>query len=185
MSVKYLSINSGELTPLEDVKRVSIVTETERLSLSELGPHVDASRFNTKIETSDGQKSFAPETINEITEQGVGLVRVNEGAYVPAENIQKARNLTDNDRDRFSERTGREMSEAYVSQIETKAGTVLAIEPAEQVLDNRSHALSSPAKREVVDMFQARDVAMASAAKTSSVVSSPEKGKTLEPEPDM
>ena len=185
MSVKYLSINSGELTPLEDIKRLSIVTEADRQSLSKLGPHVDASRFNTKIETSDGQKSYAPETINEIAEQGVGFVRVNDGVYVPAANIQKARNLTDKDRNRFNERTGREMSEAYVSQVETKAGTVLAIEPAEQVLENRALELSSPAKREFVDMSQARDVAMASVAETSPVVSLPEQGKTLEPKPDM
>ena len=88
MSIKHLSTNSGELTPLEDVKRVSIVTEAERQSLSELGPHVDATRFNTKIETSEGKKSYAPETINEISEQGIGLVRVNEGAYVPAESAK-------------------------------------------------------------------------------------------------
>lgn len=159
MSVKYLSINDGELVPMDTIKRLSIIDDAERQSLSQLGPNVDAYRFNTRIETADGKKAYAPETVNDIAQQGVGLVSVNEGSFIPAQNILKARNISDMDRSQFQQSTGREMPQAFVAQIDTKAGMVLSTQTAEQVLDSRSR-VQTRASKPVIDMAAARDTAM-------------------------
>ena len=99
--------------------------------------------------------------------------------------LRKARNLTDDDRNRFNERTGRKMSQSYVSQVETKAGTVLAVETAEQVLESRARELGSSAKREFVDMSQARDMAMAGAVEPKPNKDMPQPTNKLEPKPDI
>lgn len=166
MSVNYISINSGELVPLETVKRVSTITESERESLAALGPNVDPYKFNMRIETADGQKSYAPETVQDISHQGVGLVQLDEGSYVPSENVVKAKNLSTADRARFKQNTGREMPEKFLSQVETKAGTVLAAISAEKVLEQRGIAASR--KTEPKDMSEVRDAVMQQVPKAQS-----------------
>ena len=169
MSIKYLRLSTGDLVPLEDVKRLSIVTDADRQSLSKLGPKVDANRFNTRIEDASGKKSYEPKTINEIAEQGFGLVGIGQGTFVPATNITKARNLTDQDRSRFQNSTGREVPPNFVAQVETKAGIVLASVPAETVLDRRSRPSMAPAelaKQNTAEpsMTERRDQVMSQAA---------------------
>lgn len=166
MSANYISINSGELVPLETVKRISTITESERESLASLGPHVDPYKFNTRIETADGQKSYAPETVQDISRQGVGLVQLDEGSYVPSENVVKAKNLSATDRARFQKNTGREMAEKFISQVETKAGTVLATISAEKVLEQRGIAASRMSAPK--NMAEVRDAVMEQVPKAPS-----------------
>ncbi|MDJ0922254.1 MAG: hypothetical protein QNI84_14090 [Henriciella sp.] len=191
MSVKYLSINDGEMIPIDMVKRVSTIEQIERESLSRLGDHVDPYRFNTKVEIADGSKSYAPESVSDISKQGVGLVAVTESSFVPSANITKAKNITEADRARFNKSTGRPLSEGFVSQIETKAGMVLSTEKAETVLDRRAQvtaqARTAPqsSQTEKNNMGQARDAVMAQVPTTQpqqnsqTRVQSPEPGREL------
>lgn len=65
------------------------MSEKERESLAGLGDQVDAARFAIRIDYADGRKSYAPETLQDIASQGVGLVEITDEAFVPAVNIVK------------------------------------------------------------------------------------------------
>jgi hypothetical protein len=144
----YVSINNGELVPLSHIKKISPITDKERASLAELGSHVDASRFNTRIDFADKRKKqYVPESIEELAAATSGLICIDDNArvFVLADNIAKAKNITDEDREGFKARTGRPMRDDYQSRIETKAGTVLAAIPAQLVMKRMSQPLSGGA----------------------------------------
>lgn len=136
---EILNINDGELISLKSVRKLSVISEKDQESLASLGDHVDASRFQTRIDFADGSKTFAPETAQQIAAQGVALVEVGDGSFVPAINIVKARNLTDTDRTKFETRTGRPLRADFASRVETKAGAVLASVDAETVMHRLAH----------------------------------------------
>lgn len=140
MTVQYLTINDGDLMPLDTIKRIRIVTDEDRQSLAKLGDHVKPERFETYIEPTRGKRTYATQTIDEIARQGVTLVQIDERAFIPATNIVKARNLSETDRKKFKERTGRTLKETFQAQVETKAGTVLSTATAEEVIGR----ISSP-----------------------------------------
>jgi len=123
---EYLTINENEYIHLTSVKRIRKITDEERASLSRLGKHVNAVRFNTRIDASNNKKSYAPETIDQIAAQGVALVQIDEGVFIPRNNIGRTKNITSRDRKSFEEKTGRPMREDFKSRVETKAGMVLA-----------------------------------------------------------
>ncbi len=121
---KYMKVNGSELLALSDVRRVCPITDKERTSLSQLGSRVDANRFNSRIDYKNGGKSYAPETIRDLVEQGVNFVKASSEAFVPRQNIRTVRNLTANDRSTFEKGTGRTMGDHFQSQIQTTAGPV-------------------------------------------------------------
>ncbi|MEO0411747.1 MAG: hypothetical protein AAF221_07925 [Pseudomonadota bacterium] len=142
MTNEFIKVNGGDLVPLPSVKRIREVTAEDRDSLTSLGPHVDASKFNTRFEFADGRKSFASEDIAAITAQGVAVVEVDDGAYVIADNIIKARDLTPQDLKEIEDKTGRELREGFRSQVETKAGVVLATIDAAKIMHRMAHTNS-------------------------------------------
>jgi len=121
----YIKINDGEHVHLSAVKRLRTVTDQERQSLAKLGDHVNAERFNTRIDYADNTKSYAPENIDQIAGQGVRLIEVENDTFVPKENIKSVKNISDKDRQGFEQRTGRPMRADFQSRIETKAGSVM------------------------------------------------------------
>lgn len=135
----YMTINSDELVPLAAVKRLRDVTEKDRTALRKLGEHVDPDRFRTRLEFADSARKFVPETIDDIARQDVALVEVDERAFVPAANIVTARNLTVQDRDDFEAKTKRPLRDEFKSEIETRAGKVLATVAAETVMHRLGH----------------------------------------------
>lgn len=147
MPIDYLSINGGEYVPAANIRKISPITEEERNSLASLDYVEDAMRFNTRIDFSDKSKSYVPETIDEIDRQGADLVSLDEGdgPFVLAQNIKKARDLTERDRAAFEAKTGRKMHTDYLSRIETKAGTVLASVRADIVMKRMSQPQRAPA----------------------------------------
>ena len=191
MSVKYLSINDGELLPIDTVKRISTIDQKERESISRLGDHVDPYRFNSKIETADGSKSYAPESVTEISQQGIGLVAITDTSFVPSANITKAKNISETDRARFSKSTGRPLPENFVSQIETKAGMVLSTEKAQTVLDRRGQvskqSRSTPQRSETpnANMGQTRDDVMAQVSQPPARQNSQAPVQTIEPSREL
>ena len=131
----YIKINETELVPFQNIKRICKITEEERISLDQLGDHVDASRFNIRLDYAGGSKSYAPETLDMIVGQGVSLVEIAPGAYVPGGSIIKVRDITDKDRTAFWEKTGRRLRDDFQSQVTTKAGMVLATVPADKLIE--------------------------------------------------
>jgi hypothetical protein len=139
MSPQYLTINLGDLIPLTGVKRVFIVDDDDRAWLAKKSKLIDPAKFNTKIEAAGGGKSFARQTLDELAQQGVSFVQITERAYVPASNIIKSHNLAELDFEQFLENTGRKLSEEFKSQVDTKAGNVLSIYSAEEIMDRLAH----------------------------------------------
>ena len=123
---QYLEINDGNFIHLSMVKRLRHVSEKERVSLASLGKHVDANKFNTRIDRTDGTKSYAQESVDEITTQGIPLVQVENDAFVPRDNIIQAKNISQNDRENYLARTGRPMRDDFKASLDTTAGRILA-----------------------------------------------------------
>ena len=136
----FIKINSDELIPTINIKRIRAMTDGDRDSLSRLGDHVNPDKFYTRLDYADGGKSHAVESIDNIAAQGTDLVEISDGVFVLAQNIVKASDLTDKDRQGFEAKTGRALSADYKSRIETKAGTVLAKIKAETIM----HRLGQP-----------------------------------------
>ena len=118
----FIKVNGGDYIPVNATKRLRAITAAERESLRNLGAHVNPDKFNTRLDYADGTKSYAEESIDQIRAQNVALIEVEKGAYVPKDNILKARALTDKDRDNFQRRTGRPMRNDFSSRLETRAG---------------------------------------------------------------
>jgi len=140
LSVEYLSINGGELVPVRTVKKIGPVTDEDRESLSALNSRIDADRFHSRIDYADKTKNYVPESIDDLAAQGLALVTIDDenGVAVPADNIKKAKNLTDEDRARFEASTGKPMRADYLARIETRAGAVLATLRADMVMKRMS-----------------------------------------------
>ena len=139
MTNDFIEVNGGHLVPLQNVKRIREVTEDDRKSLSELGEHVDAHRFQTRLEYKDGRRSFAAEAVAELVAQGLELVEIDRGAFVPSRNIISARNLSPEDRQEIEARMGRPLRDEFCAQVETKAGVVLATIDAAKVMHRMAH----------------------------------------------
>ena len=140
MSLEYLSINGGELVPVRTVKKIGPVTDEDRESLSALNSRIDADRFQSVVVFSDKSKNYVPESLDDLAAQGLALVVIDDenGVTVPADNIKKAKNLTDEDRARFEASTGKSMRADYLARIETRAGPVLATLRADMVMKRMS-----------------------------------------------
>ena len=140
----YLQVDGEEFIHLSNIRRLRVVSTEERQSLAKLGNHVDADRFNTRIDHEDSSRSYAPETIQQLSDQA-RLVQVEDGAFVPAQNIKRVRALTQKDRDSFAQRTGREMRGDYKSQVRTSAGLVLSTEEPKALMDRMGQPSRAPA----------------------------------------
>lgn len=165
----FVQVNENEYIHLTGIKRMRVVTEKERASLAKLGAHVDASRFNTRLDQAGGSKSYAPETIDQIAAQGVALVEIDDGTFVPAKSIGKVRSITEQDRAGFQERTGRAMREDFQSRVETRAGMVLSTLDSQTIMEriSRPYQPKGPESEQAEGMAQDRDMVMAQAAPVS------------------
>ncbi|GJL94269.1 MAG: hypothetical protein DHS20C05_06740 [Hyphococcus sp.] len=139
MTNEFLRVNGGDLIPLNTIKRIRKVTDEDRKSLSALGPQVDANRFMTRLEFADGRKSYANEAISDFHIQGVALVQVDDGAFIPSDNIIKARDLSAEDRRVISDKIGRDLREDFCASVETKAGRILVTINAAEVMRRTAH----------------------------------------------
>ena len=162
---EYITVNDGDFLHISTIKRLRHITDEERASLAKLGKNVDADRYNTRID-EPRTKFYAPETIDQIAAQGVALVQIDEGTFVPRDNIGRVKLITDKDRAAFEERTGRPMPEGFQARVETKAGMVLSKAEPATIMQRigqpyQAKERQSPALK---DMAQTRDTVMAQAA---------------------
>lgn len=188
----FIKIDGEDYVHLGSVKRLREITDAERQSLSELGEHVDASRFSTRIDYDDNSKSYVPETVEQLSRQAK-LIDIGEG-FVPAQNVKQARKLSQKDRASFEQRTGRELRADFVSRIKTSAGTVLSTAQPEAIMQQLgqpqrgnspkqatpSQPGQKPAQKPVQSMTEQRDQVMQNAAPLPSSQSG--KQPTTQPE---
>ena len=174
MSLEYLIINGGELVPVRTVKKIGPVTDEDRESLSALNSRIDADRFQSRIDYADKTKNYIPESLADIAAQGLAMVIIDDenGVAVPADNIKKAKNLTDEDRARFEASTGKPMRSDYLARIETRAGPVLATLRADMVMKRMSQpyrASAAPQGTQPESSEDADPAAYKSAAETYDI----------------
>ncbi len=131
---QFLTINNDELVPLSTVKRIRPVTADDREGLRKLGNRVDADRFNARIEFADGRRNYITETVDDIRNQ-TNLLQITDDAYVISANVTKARDLTEADITKMSERMGRPLSGDFTAQVDTTAGRVLSTVPALELMN--------------------------------------------------
>ena len=158
MSKQFMSINEGELLPLHRVRRVMPVTKKDIESLSDLNDQIDVSKFNSKVDIAKQGEFFVSQTLADFKKQGINMVQVSQRAYVPTDNIVKARDLTEQDRSKFKESTNRQMSDAFKSRLETTAGTVLADVSAREVLGRMSKPFIPPQQKPMIPPSQGKSV---------------------------
>ncbi len=135
MSNQFLTINETELVPLQTVKRIRPVTDEDRQSLAKLGRRVDASKFSSKIEFADGRRNYVTESIDDLRDQ-TRLLEIGTDSYVVSANVLKARDLTDLDRTKMSERMNKPLSSEFSSQIDLTAGRVLSSYSAMEIMNS-------------------------------------------------
>lgn len=164
----FINVNDGEFLHLLAVKRFRHITDDERASLAKL-ENVDADRFHTRIDEANGNKSYAPETIDQIAAQGVALVQIDKDTFVPRDNIGRVKEITNQDRKAFEKRTGRSMPKGFQSRVETKAGMVLSKAEASTIMHRMGRPYRAKERQSPVlkDMTQQRDTVMAKAASKS------------------
>jgi hypothetical protein len=78
-----------------------------------------------RIEFGDKTSKLARQTLDEIRQQGVGLVNLGSERYVPAANITGAEEFSKDDAERLK---GEEytLNQTCRAKVDTKAGTVLS-----------------------------------------------------------
>ena len=143
----HLEINDGNFIHISSVKRLRLITEKDRDSLSSLGQHVDADKYSTRIDYRDGTRSYAQETIDEIADQGIALVDIGDGTFVPRDNIIRTRNISAEDRQSFENRLGRPMAAKFRSQLESKAGKILSAKSAKEIMQGISYPYQAQTER--------------------------------------
>lgn len=163
-------INGGSYVPIESIRRIRALTDEDRASLAERGNNVNAEKFNTRLEFSYRRQTLAEETVDEIASKGLTLVQIDDESFVPKNNIIKAKNLTEQDRAAYKERTGRDMRPELKSQVETVGGNVLSKSDAQEVMTRLSRPYQPVTANPVPDQpefppWEERDVMLQRAAK--------------------
>lgn len=131
--------------PVDTIRLIRPMTDADKAkardSLKEgRGIDIDPARINVRIEFADKTSKLARETLDALSEQGVGLVNMGGDRYVPAVNITAAEAFTKEDAERLK---GEDytLAQTFRSKVETRAGTVLSSATPVQVMDRRAKAL--------------------------------------------
>lgn len=184
----YIQVNGEEFIHLSMIRRIKAVTNEERQSLAKLGQHVDAERFNSRIDYDNNSKSYAAETIEQLSAQ-VPLLQIDDNAFVPQANVKQARKLSEQDRLDFEKRTGRPLREDFVTRIRTTAGAVLSTADPQTIMRRLGQPYRPSQSEKVmgakapdqtgngVDMAGVRDQVMKNAAPAA-------KRETKQPHPE-
>lgn len=184
---EFFTINDGQHVRTDNVTRIRALTDDDRAAVNELGDNVNGNKYNTRIETGHGGQTLAEETIDQIAEKGVGLIQIDEGSFVPAQNIVKSRNLTDQDRQNFKERTGREMREDLKSEVFTRGGKVLSTNDAAEVMRQMGSPYRSATDNKPIKLSEQRQEVLENAARerSSGKKKAREQEQTAAPEPSQ
>lgn len=147
MSDGIMVINQNEMLPIRHVRRVLPMTQRDFNSLREINVNLDPAKFNSKVDIAAQGEFYITETLKDLKDQGIKFTQVSKHAFVPTDNITKARDLTQQDRADFKDKTKRDMHEAFKARVDTTAGTVLADVSAREVLGRMSKPFIPPKQK--------------------------------------
>lgn len=134
-----LKLSNGNVIALSDIKTMQPMNEADQASLSER-LEVDGSQFNTRITLANKTTQLARETIDQLKQQGIGLVDLGDNRFVPAANIMVAKPFSAAQAEALSKK-GYKLDQTFNATVETTAGIVLATGHPQQVMDRKVKAL--------------------------------------------
>jgi len=137
-----LKINSGTIIPADNIRFVRPIGDEERTRLVERYGE-DAAGFNVSIQFADKSSKLATQTLDEVREQGIGLVNIGADRHVIAANIKSADPFTADDAKKLTEGKGYQMNQTFRSRVDTTAGTLLSSATPDQVMQRRAKALEA------------------------------------------
>ena len=140
MKASTLKINGSRVIPVDTIRFIKALTDEDR---SKAGGklEIDASKFNVRIEFNDKSSKLATDTLDQIRQQGVGLVNIGADRHVPAINIKAAEDWSKEDAAKLKDSGDYTLSQNFRSRVETSAGTMLSTATAEEVMERRGKAL--------------------------------------------
>ena len=139
---KSIKINSGSLIPTDTIRFVRPIEGEERARLVERYGE-DASGFNVAIHFADKSTKLAIQTLDEVRDQGIGLVNVGANRHVVAANIKSADPFTKDDAEKLSNEKGYTINQTFRSRVTTTAGTLLSSATPAQIMERRAKALDA------------------------------------------
>jgi hypothetical protein len=142
---KTLKINGATVVPVHNIRTIRPITDDERAKMAEkYGKPV--AEFKTKqitIQFADKSSKTADISLDQVREQGVGLVNTGNDRYVPAANIKSAEAFSKADAEKLKADGDYTLSQTFRSRVETTAGTLLSTATAQQVIERAAKALET------------------------------------------
>ncbi len=134
-----LRINGDTVLAVAEIKEIRSLTDEDRKRMKKDLPHVDANKFNTRIET-ESRVRYAQETIEQM---GLGLVEFVPGRFVPASNIESATEISKDETAKLAKDDRYTLKHKFASRVELKSGKIkLSTLTADRLMNNRNLALS-------------------------------------------
>ena len=143
--IKSIKINSGNVIPADTVRFMRPIEAEERARLVERYGE-DASAFKISIQFADKTTKLATDTLDDVRNQGVGLVNLGGDRHVVATNIKAAKPFTAEEADKLTSDKGYTLNQSFRSRVETTAGALLSSATPEQVMARRAKALGQAPK---------------------------------------
>jgi hypothetical protein len=142
---KTLKINGGTVLPVHNIRSIRPITDEERANMAKKydKPVADFKAKQITIQFADKSSRTADITLDQVREQGVGLVNLGNDRYVPAANIKAAEVFSKADADKLKADGDYTLSQTFRSRVETTAGTLLSSATAQQVIERTAKALET------------------------------------------
>lgn len=138
--IKSIMINSTTVIPADNIRFIKTIDDDERARIAERYG-VDGGNYNISIQFADKSTKLATETLDEVRDQGVGLVNVGGDRHIIAANIKAAEAFSKKDAEALGEKGGYTINQTFRSRVETTAGTLLSSATPAQIMDRRAKAM--------------------------------------------
>lgn len=135
-----LKLNGKTAIPIDTIKFARALTDEDRERIREKHG-ADVSDRQIQITFNDGSQKTFTESLDDIREQGVGLVNVGNDRHVVAANIKSAEPFTKADAEAATGK-GYTLNGTFRSRVELVGGmTILSSAHPGQVMERRQKAL--------------------------------------------
>lgn len=145
---KTLKINGGTVLPVHNIRTIRPITDEERAKMAEKygKPIGDFKTKQITIQFADKSSKTADISLDQVREQGVGLVNTGNDRFVPAANIKSAAVFSKDDAAKLKSDGDYTLTQTFRSRVETTAGTLLSSATAQQIIERAAKALETPAQ---------------------------------------
>jgi len=139
---KSITINSGSILPTDIIRFIKPIDEDERERLVERYGD-DAANFNIALQFADKTTKLAVQTLDQVREQGVGLVNIGGDRHVVADNIKQTSPFTKEQADKLTDDRGYTLNQKFRSRVDTTAGTLLSTATPAQIMERRGKVIDT------------------------------------------